>query len=106
MKHFVIAAILLGASCVQRPATPTASPPVESRPVGTAVVSRPIADTLMHIELRDALARAAAAALLVDTIVVSPTRLELRVGETIPNNRLHVEGRDVRGKRVDDFAPI
>jgi len=56
---------------------------------------------------RAAALRADSAGALVDTIVASPATLHLRVGDSLPFfEALHLEGRDVAGHPVPEYAPV
>ena len=57
--------------------------------------------------MRSALARANEAAAAVDTIVVRPDSIVLRVGQTVePSSIVTIEARDSTGKPIIGFAPF
>ncbi len=66
-----------------------------------------IHDSVTAAALREARERSNRAAAQVDTIVVRPDTLRLRVGQVVePFTSLTIEGRTARGERVAHFAPL
>ena len=103
----IIAALAFMAGCVAPPRaeTPPRDTQVPGTPSATVVESRPVAAASADSGLAEAIARSRSAAGSVDSIVVSPSVIELRVGEVFPRERLIITGRDATGAVVPDFAP-
>ena len=72
----------------------------------TGIVMRPVADSAVDRQLGDALAKSAAISGRVDTILVQPAQIELRVGEAVLAGEIEVSARDAAGRPVDGFAPV
>jgi hypothetical protein len=100
LKYFALLAITAtAASCSRRVASPEPTPAIGAAPLSSVDTTQPGA--------RDAFRRADEAAAQVDTIVVQPDSLVLRVGEAVqPWTALRIEARSRDGERVANFAPF
>lgn len=100
----LILLLLALAACGRRPAA--ASPAPASTRSETVDIAMPIADAQRDPLMQAAHARAAAAGALVDTILVQPAEIRMRVGHTFPVDELRVVAQDATGATVADFAPM
>lgn len=95
----LLAVTAIATSCSRRVASPEPTPAIDAAPLSSVDTTRPGA--------RDAFRRADEAAAQVDTIVVQPDSLVLRVGEAVqPWTALRIEARSRGGDRVANFAPF
>lgn len=101
--------LLLVVSCQPRAATrPPAPSGVRDSVVSRTIVrSDTISDTATLRTMREAQAQSARAAGQVDTIVIRPDTVRLRVGQTLPlYPTVKIEARDQNGAAVTHFAPM
>lgn len=80
--------------------------PAPSPGVQTAIAQVELADTLHDAHLRAAHARAVAAGRAVDTIIVSPAEIRLRVGQSLGVEQFQVSALTAEREAVAAFAPV
>ena len=103
MESFLRRASAIASLALVGCAGQAAAPPPAVR---TTTARMAIADTLHDAQFRAAHSRALAAARGVDTIVVVPSEIRLRVGQALSIERLQVSARSAAGETVAGFAPV
>lgn len=103
-----LSAVVLLCLCGCHPRSQAATPardPVYTQVIG--VRSDSAVDSSLAVALRQARERSYQAATHIDTIIVHPDTLKLRVGQvTELFSSLTIEARTTGGKRVEHFAPL
>jgi len=104
------ASMLMGLVECHHPSPPAAPNPAQADSVERRVIGiRPdsAVDSSLAVSLRQARDRSYRAAMQIDTILVHPDTLKLRVGQVVPVfTSVTIDARTRSGEHIDHFAPL